>query len=244
MAFIGDALAHSILPGVAVAYLVQINLLMGALIAGIAMALGIGFLTRHSQIKEDTAIGVLFPGAFALGILLISTIRSYSVDLTHVLFGNVLGVSVFDLAIIAGLSLIVLTTIFLLYKELLLASFDPIMAVALHLPVDRLDYLLLVMLSLTIVVSIQTVGVALVVAMLVTPGATASLLARRLPTMMLLAAAIGAISGVTGLYLSFFLNVASGAAIVLVATAFFFLAWLFSPRKGLLRRNALLPRNE
>ncbi len=235
MAFIGDALAHAILPGVAAAYLVQANLLIGALVAGVATALGIGFLTRQGQIKQDTAIGVLFPGAFALGILLISTIRSYSVDLTHILFGNVLGVSEADLAIIAGLSILVLATICLLYKEFLLTSFDPVMAAALHLPVERLGYLLLVMLSLTIVVALQTVGVALVVAMLVTPGATASLLARRLPTMMVLAAAIGATSGIAGLYLSFFLNVASGAAIVLVATAFFFIALLFSPHKGLIR---------
>lgn len=236
MAFIGDALAHAILPGVAAAYLVQVNLLVGALVAGVITAIGIGFVTRHSQIKQDTAIGVVFPSAFALGILLISTIRSYSVDLTHILFGNVLGVSGTDLVIIAGLGLLVLTTIFLLYKELLLTSFDRVMAAALHLPVDRLDYLLLVMLSLTIVVSLQTVGVALVVAMLVTPGATASLLARRLPSMMILAAAIGATSGIVGLYLSFFLNVASGAAIVLVATAFFFVALLFSPYKGLIKR--------
>jgi manganese/iron transport system permease protein len=234
MAFIGDAMAHAILPGVALAYLLKGNLLAGALVAAVAVALGIGFFSRQGTIKEDTAIGVLFAAALSLGVLLISTIRTYAVDLTHILFGNVLGVSTSDLWLTGGLSLVVLGTILLLYKEFLVVSFDPVLAATLRLPVDRLRTLLLILLALTIVVSLQTVGVGLVAAMLVTPAATAYLLTRRLPAMMMVSALIGAGASVSGLYLSFYLNVASGAAAVLMATAAFFLAFLFAPQRGLL----------
>ncbi len=233
MAFLGDALAHAILPGVAVAYLLRGNLLVGALIAAVLVALGIGFFSRRGTIKEDTAIGILFTAALALGVALISTIRTYAADLTHILFGNVLGVSTGDLWLQAGLGLLVLLAIALLYKEFLLVSFDPILAATLGLPVQLLRNLLLVLLALTIVVSLQAVGVGLVAAMLVTPGATAYLLTRRLPAMMAIAAAIGAFSGLAGLYLSFYVNVASGAAVVLVATAMFLLAFAFAPERGL-----------
>ncbi len=233
MAFIGDALAHAVLPGVAVAYLLGQNLLVGALVAGVLTALAISALSRRAQLKEDTAIGILFAGALALGVLLMSTIRSYTVDLTHVLFGDVLGVSASDLWLIAGLGTVVLLLIFLLYKEFLLVSFDPTMAAALRLPTDLLQHLLLILLAVTIVVSLEIVGVALVVAMLVTPGATAYLLTRRLAWMMGVAALIGAVSGVAGLYLSYYANVASGAAIVLFCTGVFVLVFLFSPRRGI-----------
>ena len=233
MAFFGDALAHAILPGIAVAYLLDINFLWGGLGMGLLTAVGIGYLSRRSQIKEDTAIGVVFAASFALGVALLSTVQSYSVDLTHILFGNVLGVSATDLWLTAGLGLIVLLTVVLLYKELLVISFDPILAATLRLPLNALDYLLLILLALTIVVSLQTVGVALMIAMLVTPAATAYLLTRRLWQMMILGAAIGAVSAVTGLYLSFYVNVASGAAVVLVCTLFFILAFLFAPGRGI-----------
>jgi manganese/iron transport system permease protein len=232
MAFFGDALAHAILPGVAVAYLLAINLFWGALVMGLITAVGIGYLSRRSQVKEDTAIGVIFAASFALGVALLSTVRSYSVDLTHILFGNVLGVSNTDLWLTAGLGLVVLVAVFLLYKELLVVSFDPILAATLRLPLDALNYLLLVLIALTVVVSLQAVGVALMVAMLVTPAATAYLLTRRLWQMMIIGAAIGAASAVAGLYLSFYVNVASGAAVVLVATGFFVLAFLFAPARG------------
>ena len=232
MAFFGDALAHAILPGVAVAYLLAINLFWGALVMGLITAIGIGYLSRRSQVKEDTAIGVIFAASFALGVALLSTVRSYSVDLTHILFGNVLGVSNTDLWLTAGLGLVVLVVVFLLYKELLVVSFDPILAATLRLPLDALNYLLLVLIALTVVVSLQAVGVALMVAMLVTPAATAYLLTRRLWQMMIIGAAIGAASAVAGLYLSFYVNVASGAAVVLVATGFFVLAFLFAPARG------------
>jgi len=234
MAFLGDALAHAIMPGVAIAYLLKGDVLIGALVAAILVALGIGLLSRQGTLKEDTAIGILFAGALALGVMLISTTQTYAVDLTHILFGNVLAVSVDDLWLTAGLSLVVLTTIVLLYKEFLVISFDPVLAATLRLPTELLRNVLLILLALTIVVSLQTVGVGLVAAMLVTPGATAYLLTRRLPMMMLIAASIGAFSSVAGLYASFYINVASGAAVVLIATAIFLVAFLFAPKYGVL----------
>jgi ABC-type Mn2+/Zn2+ transport system permease subunit len=237
MAFLGDALAHAILPGVAIGYLVSGGargpVFWWGLGTAVLTAIGIGAVGRRAEVKEDTAIGILFAGMFALGIALISTVRSYAVDLAHLLFGDVLGVSTGDLVLTGATGGIVLLTTLAFYKEFLVLSFDPVMAVTLRLPSSVLNYLLLVLIALAIVVSLQTVGVALMVAMLVTPAATAYLLTRRLPVMMALAALFGALSGVVGLYLSYYVSVASGAAIVLVCTAFFLLALLFSPRRGL-----------
>ena len=236
MAFFGDALAHAILPGVAVAYLVgggaQGSLFIGALAAGIATALGIGAISKSGQVREDTAIGVLFAAMFALGVALISTVRNFSVDLTHFMFGNVLGVSPADLRLTAIFGGLVVLLVFAFYKEFLVISFDPVLASILRLPAQFFRYLLLVMLAVTIVIALQTVGVGLMVAMLITPAAAASLLTRRLPVMMMAAASIGALSGVIGLYLSYYVSVASGAAIVLVCTAFFLLALFFAPTRG------------
>lgn len=234
MAFMGDALAHAILPGIAIAYLLGGSLLLGGLIAAVIVALGIGFFSRQGELKEDTAIGILFAAALALGVALISTIRTYATDLTHILFGNVLGVSPSDLWLTAVLSAGVLVAIFLFYKELLVISFDPVLAATLRLPTELLRNFLLVLLALTVVVSLKTVGVGLVAAMLVTPGATAYLLTRRLPAMMAVAAAIGAFSGITGMYLSFYANIASGAAVVLTASAIFLLVFFLAPRRGAL----------
>ncbi|RPI32862.1 MAG: metal ABC transporter permease [Chloroflexota bacterium] len=229
MAFFGDALAHAILPGVAVGYLIgggaREPLFWWGLLAAVASSLGIGAISRGTKIKEDTAIGVVFAGMFALGIAMISTVRSYTVDLAHFLFGDVLGVSGGDLWLIAGFgSAIVLVTL-IFYKEFLVLSFDPLLASTLRLPARLLEYLLLILIALTIVVSLQTVGVALMVAMLITPAASAFLLTRRLPVMMGLAALIASLSGLIGLYLSYYASVASGAAIVLTSTVFFGLAW-------------------
>ncbi len=237
MAFMGDALAHAILPGVAIAYLLNGNLLFGALIAAVLVAIGIGFFSRQGTIKEDTAIGILFAAALSLGVVLISTIRTYAVDLTHIMFGNVLGVSTSDLWLTAILGAGVLITIVVLYREFLVVSFDPVLAATLRLPAERLRIFMLVLLALTIVVSLQTVGVGLVAAMLVTPGAAAYLLTRRLPSMMLVAALIGAVSSVVGLYLSFYISIASGAAVVLTATVIFFLVFLFAPERGVFVRR-------
>jgi manganese/iron transport system permease protein len=234
MAFLGDAMAHAILPGVAAAYLLGTNLTLGALAAAVIVALGIGALSRQGTIKEDTAIGILFAAALALGVAMISSIRTYAVDLSHILFGNVLGVSPGDLWLTGGLGLFVLVMIALLYKPFLVISFDPVLAATLRLPRELLRNVLLILLALTIVVSIQTVGVGLVAAMLVTPAATAYLLTRRLPTMMALSAVFGAVAGVTGLYISYYANIVSGSAIVLVVTGIFLLVYLLAPRRGLI----------
>ena len=236
MAFFGDALAHSILPGVAVGYLVSGGgrdmLFWWALLTAILAALGIGAVSKGAQVKEDTAIGIVFVGMFALGIALISTMRSYTVDLVHFLFGDVLGVSQGDLVLTAAFGLLVIGAIVAFYKEFLVISFDPILAETLRLRSDRLRYLLLVLIAVAIVVSLQTVGVALMLGMLITPAATAFLLTRRMLPMMVVAALIGTLSSVVGLYLSYYAGVASGAAIVLVCTAMFLLAALFAPGRG------------
>ncbi|WP_322508002.1 metal ABC transporter permease [Anaerolinea sp.] len=229
MAFFGDALAHAILPGLAVGYLMgggdRQVLFWWALGTAIVSGLSIGAVSRSTRIREDTAIGIIFAGMFALGIALISTVRSYTVDLAHFLFGDILGVTSTDINLILIFSGVVIGLIFLFYKEFVLLSFDPVLATTLRLPVRFLDNLLLVLIAITIVVSLQTVGVALMVAMLITPAATAYLLSKRLPVMMTLAAIIASFSGIAGLYLSYYLNIASGAAIVLTTTFIFLLVW-------------------
>jgi ABC-type Mn2+/Zn2+ transport system permease subunit len=235
MAFLGDALAHAILPGVAISYLVGGNLMVGALIAAIIVALSIGFFSRQGTIREDTAIGVLFSAALALGIALISTMRTYAVDLSHILFGNVLGVSTIELTQIFILAAIILGMVIIFFRPFMIISFDPILATTLHLPAEGLRILLLILISLTIVASLQTVGIGLVAAMLVTPAAAAYLLTKRLSTMMFVAGGIGILSSLVGLFASYYMNIASGAAIVLVATFIFVLAFLFSPRRGIIK---------
>jgi manganese/iron transport system permease protein len=229
MAFFGDALAHTILPGIALGYLInggaRDSLFWWALGTAVLAAWGIGAISRRAQVREDTAIGIVFAGMFALGIALISTVRSYAVDLSHFLFGDVLGVSAHGLWLIAIFGGIVLVLVAAFYKEFMTLSFDPVLAMTLRLPVGLLNNLLLGLIAVTVAVSLQTVGVALMVAMLVTPAATASLLTHRLPSMMGLAALFAALSGLIGLYLSYYLSIASGAAIVLTATAFFLLAF-------------------
>lgn len=236
MAFFGDALAHTILPGIALGYIIsggaRDTLFWWALGTAIVAALGIGVISKQAQVREDTAIGIIFAGMFALGIALISTVRSYAVDLSHFLFGDVLGVSSHSLWLIVIFGGIVLLTIAAFYKEFMTLSFDPILAITLRLPVGLLNNLLLTLIAVTVAVSLQTVGVALMVAMLVTPAATAYLLTHRLPVMMSLAAIFASLSGVIGLYLSYYLSIASGAAIVLTATLFFLLAFLWKRMKS------------
>ena len=232
MAFFGDAVAHTILPGVVLAFLAGWPLALGALITGVLTAIGIGALTSRGVLKEDTAIGVVFAGFFALGVAMLSATGNYTVDLAHFLFGNLLSVSSADLLLTVILGSAVLLVIFLFYKEFLVMTFDPTLAVTLRLPTTFLRYLLLVLIAVTIVISLQVVGIALMMAMLVTPAATASLLTRRLPAMMATAAVIGAGSGVIGLYASFYLNIASGPTVVLVTTILFALVFMFAPGKG------------
>jgi manganese/iron transport system permease protein len=236
MAFFGDALAHTILPGIALGYLIsggaRESLFWWALGTAVVAALGIGALSKNSEIREDTAIGIIFAGMFALGIALISTVRSYAVDLSHFLFGDVLSVSSQSLWLIVIFGGLVLLIVFAFYKEFLTLSFDPVLAATLRLPVSLLNNLLLSLIAVTVAVSLQTVGVALMVAMLITPAATAYLLTRRLSQMMLLGTAFASISGVIGLYLSYYLSIASGAAIVLTATFFFLLAFVWKRIKA------------
>jgi len=242
LSFIGDALSHAIFPGIVIAFLVGQSIFVGAIAFGVLTSVLIAVIATNARVKEDSAIGVLFAGMFALGILLISTSTNFTRDLTAFLFGNVLGVSDEDIVLSAIVGAIVLVTIVVFYKELLLVSFDRIAAQAMGLPVFWLDLLLLVLISLTIVVSLRAVGNILVVAMLITPAAAARLLTDRLPVMMALSAAIGVLSGVTGLYISYHNDVAAGASIVLVATGVFMLVWLFAPHHGVVPSRLLRSR--
>jgi ABC-type Mn2+/Zn2+ transport system permease subunit len=237
LAFIGDAVSHAALPGLVIAFLLGIPLYIGGAVAAVATAIAIGAVARRGGLRFDTAVGVLFAGTFALGVLLFSTIRNYTTDLFSFLLGNILGITATDLAAIAVLGAVVVGTIALLRKELLYATFDPAGAGASGLPVTLLEYLLLGLLGVTIVVSIQAVGIIMVVAMLVTPAATAQLLVTHFDRMVLVAVAVAVVSAVVGLYLSYYLNVASGASIVLVETVLFGAALLLSPRHGLLARR-------
>ena len=241
LAFFGDALAHSILPGVAVGYLLTDGarepLFWWGTGTAVVVSLVIGAVSKGARIKQDTAIGIIFAGMFALGIAIISTVKSYTVDLTHFLFGDVLGVSGNQLITIAIFSAVILILVIAFYKEFLVLTFDPTLAATLRIPTQVFEYLQLVLIALTVAVSFQAVGVGLMVAMLITPAAAAYLLTKRLPIMMILAAIIASASGVIGLYLSYYVNVASGPAIVLVATGFFVLAWVYS---NLMKRKAIL----
>jgi manganese/iron transport system permease protein len=241
MAFFGDALAHTILPGVAVGYLVsggaRETLFWWALGTSVVASLGISAISRNARIKEDTAIGIVFAGMFALGIALISTVRSYAVDLSHFLFGDVLGVTSNNLWTIGIFVAFVLLVILAFYKEFLTVSFDPILATTLRMPVRLINTMLLILVAVTVAVSLQTVGVALMVAMLVTPAATASLLTNRLPKMMMIASLIAGLSGLVGLFLSYYLSIASGAAIVLTCTLVFAVTW---SAKSLRRKQSAL----
>ncbi len=240
LSFIGDALSHAILPGVVVAFLIGQSIFMGALLFGVFTSVCIAVVSQNRRVKEDSAIGVLFAGAFALGVVLISSSRNFTRDLASFLFGNVLGVTVSDIWLSAAVGAVVVLLIVVFYRELLITSFDRAAAQAIGLPVFWLDLLLLIMISFTIVVSLRAVGIILVVAMLVTPAATARLLSERLLPMMLLSATIGAVSGVLGLFISYHKNVAAGGTTVLVATAIFGIVWLLAPRHGFLAMR--LPR--
>ncbi len=230
MAFMGDAIAHTTLPGLVVAYLNQWNLFFGAIIAAIITALGIGWLSRREQLREDTAIGVLFSGMFALGIVLISTARSYR-DFSHMLFGNVLGVTTGDLAGIIVTGVVVVTCLLIFQKELMLTTVDPLHAQVIGLSSERMRYLLLILLALAVVTAIQAVGVVLTSALLVTPAATASLLTKRLNRMLILSVMFSTLSSVIGLYASYYLSVSSGGAIVLACTTLFGMVFAFKARE-------------
>jgi manganese/iron transport system permease protein len=238
LAFMGDALSHSAFPGVVVAYMIQAPFYLGASVAAVATALAIGWVTRQGKVRSDAAIGVLFAGMFALGIFLFSTIPNYVGDLFGFLFGDILGIGVSDLVSLAILAAVVLGLVALLWKELLFATFDPLGAAASGLPVGRLDYVLLALIAMTIVISLQSVGIILVVAMLVTPAATAQLISKSFGRLVVIAVLIGAICPIVGLYGSFWLDSASGATIVLVETAVFGVVLAASTLSSRFRRPA------
>jgi manganese/iron transport system permease protein len=238
LSFIGDGIAHASFAGIVVAYLRGLDYYVGALVVAVVTALGIGFVNRRGKVSLDTAIGVLFTGAFALGVFLMSRVPHYNVDLQSFLFGNILGVSRLDLWIILGLSLIVTISLALLYRALLYTTFDPVVAQASGIHAGFVDYALLVLLALTIIISLESVGIVLVAALLVTPAATAFQLTRRFPSMIALSAAIGAFCAVAGLYASYYLQAASGATIVLLATMLFFIAMAVGRRRLRLQSSA------
>ena len=242
LAFMGDALSHSAFPGVVAAYLLKGPFYIGAAIAAVGTALAIGWVTRRGNLRGDTAIGVLFAGMFALGIFLFSLIPNYVGDLFGFLFGEVLGIGTSDLIALSVLAVLVLGTVALLWKELLYSTFDPLGAAASGLPVARLYYLFLALIALTIVISLQAVGIILVVAMLVTPAATGQLVARSFGRLVLVAVAVGIASPIVGLYVSYWLNAASGATIVLVETAIFGIALLGKRVRGADREAAARER--
>ena len=235
LALLGDAISHSVLPGLAIAFILGANIFIGAFIAGVLSTVIIAWIKARSTIKEDAAMGIVFSAFFALGITLITIVqKDNKIDLNHFLFGNILGVTAAD-AIDTGLivALVLLVVVFF-YKELLFYTFDPLGAQATGLPVNLLNFGLMVLIALTIVASLKAVGVVLVLSLLITPASTAYLLVTRLHQVMILGAIIGVISSISGMYLSYFYNLPSGPAIVLVASAFFVLSLLFSPTQGIL----------
>ena len=236
MALMGDAISHAVLPGVALSYMLGINFFIGAVFTGILTAIGIGYISQNSRIKNDVSIGIMFTAAFASGIILITFMKS-STDLYHILFGNVLAVRPTEMWSTLAIGIFVLISIFIFYKELLVSSFDPTMAAAYGLPTKAIHYFLMALLTLVTVASLQTVGIILVVAMLITPASTAYLLTDRLWVMIYLSAGIGILSSILGLYFSYTYNLASGATIVLAATVLFILAFLFSPKQGVVWRS-------
>jgi manganese/iron transport system permease protein len=226
LAFLGDAIAHAAFPGVVIAFLMKINIVIGGSIAAVASALAIGAVARRSGLKEDTAIGVVFSGMFAVGIVLFSSIRTYTGDLLGILFGDVLGVASDQLVLAAITAAIVLVGLWIIWRQLVFVSFDPIGAAAAGLNTLRYDTLLLGLIGLAIAVSVQIVGVVLVVAMLVTPAATARLLAQDLRALVVGALVVAVVSSIAGIWLSYYVNAASGGTIVLVATTLFALVWV------------------
>ncbi len=240
MSLIGDALAHAVLPGVVISFMVagkgELSLFVGAVIAGIVTSLLIGFVNRNSKIKEDASIGIIFTGAFALGVLLVSQLKQVHIDLSSYLFGDVLGVSTGDIILSMIIMFVILLCIILFYKQLLITSFDPTMAMTIGISVTIIHYLLMSLLSMSIVAGLQSVGVVLLVAMLITPPATAYLLTDSLKKILVLSSLLGVLSSVIGLYLSYHFNFSSGASIVLVAVFLFTLAFIFSPKEGLVTK--------
>lgn len=243
LALMGDAISHAVLPGVAISYMLGINYFYGAVLTGMLTAVGIGLVSQNSRVKSDSSIGIVFSAAFALGIILIAKAQT-ATDLTQILFGNVLAVKSSDMWMTMIIGAIVLIVVILFYKELLISTFDETMAKAYGLPTRFIHYVVMILLTMVTVASLQTVGVVLVVAMLITPASTAYLLTDRLSSMIVLSSFFGALSAFIGLYLSFLYNLSSGAIIVLAATVLFILAFIFSPKQGILWRSLRTRKNK
>ncbi|WAL59591.1 metal ABC transporter permease [Thermocoleostomius sinensis] len=238
LALLGDAISHSLLPGLAIAFILGVNIYLGAFVAGVISAVLIGWIHTRSPIKEDAAMGIVFSAFFSLGIILITIVqKTNKIDLNHFLFGNILGVTLTEVRDTAIIAVLVLAAVALFYKELLFFCFDPLGAQAAGLPVSWFNAGLMILVALTVVASMKAVGVILVLALLITPAAAAYLLVPRLHQVMLLGAGIGVVSSISGMYFSYYTNVPSGPAIVMVVSGLFFLALLLSPNYGLLMRT-------
>lgn len=247
LSLIGDALAHAVLPGVVIGFMIAgkgaLSLFIGALTAGILTSVLISYVERNSKIKEDTSIGIIFTGAFALGILLVSQLKQVHIDLSSYLFGDVLGVSDSDLILSSVITIVIIISVILFYRQLLVTSFDPTMAHIIGISTAVVHYFLMTLLSMSIVAGLQSVGVILIIAMLITPPATAFLITDKLKKLLLLSCLFGVLSSVVGLYLSYHMNFASGASIVLVSVFFFSMAFLFSPKEGIVIKNIRRRKN-
>lgn len=236
MAFIGDAVAHAVFPGLAIAFVVSGNLVLGGTIAGILTAILVALFSQNRRLKEDSVIGVFFAASFALGIVIISRAPGYAGSLQQFLFGSIAGVPTSDLYVVGVTGLVVLAALFALHKELVTVSLDRESARALGVPVFWLDLVLYVLITLAVVISVQTIGNVLVLALLITPAATARLLTDRLGVMMVLSPVVGGLSALAGVYVSWSWDLPTGGTIVLVLTAVFLAAWFLAPRQGLLAR--------
>ena len=236
MSLMGDAISHAVLPGVAISFILGINFFIGAIVFGLLSSIIITYIKENSVIKGDTAIGITFSSFLALGIILIGLANS-TTDLFHILFGNILAVQDSDKYMTIIVGLIVLTLITIFFKELLLTSFDPVLAKSMGMRVSFYHYLLMILLTLVAVTAMQSVGTILIVALLITPAATAYLYVKSLRTMLFLSSALGAVASVLGLYIGYTFNIAAGSSIVLTSTFMFLLAFLFSPKQSLFKKK-------
>ena len=228
LGFMGDAMAHSVMPGMVLAFILGISPFLGAIPTGIAVAFAIGYLGRKFRVSEDTSLGIMFAALFSIGLVMISLSKGISVRVEDILLGQILAVSSIDVVVTLSLAALVLIVIGVLHRQLVFTSFDSLGATVIGLPTRLLDYLLLVSLALVIVVSLQAVGIVLVVAMLITPAAAGALLVRRFTRVMLVSVVVGVFSAVCGLYAAYHLNIPSGPSMTLVATAIFFLALTYN----------------
>ncbi|HEY9633173.1 MAG TPA: metal ABC transporter permease [Coleofasciculaceae cyanobacterium] len=242
MALLGDVIAHGVLPGLAIAFFIGVDILVGAFISGIFSTFLIAWIRAQSRVKVDAAMALTFSSSFALGVILITQLKS-KLDLDSFLFGDILGVTITDVQRTAIITLTVLLMVKLFYKELLLYTFDKLGAQALGFPINALHYGLMAAITLTIVASMKTVGVVLISSLLVCPSISAYLLVKELHQVMVLGAILGVIGSISGMYISYYLNVPSGPAIVLVIFGLFLLALLFSPSQGILTRPEMTNRS-